>query len=229
MEAISNKKEAIIKFIIVFGVYLCYTQFFSVIFNSFGITGITVNFIADLIFFIGIIYLYKDSLIESLKDFKTKFKFSKILIYVLCGVIGIFLVTILSGMIGELICPGQDITDDNTNAIYGIGDKAYVIFKTAIFASIAEVLVYIKSVKDVVNNSRHNILFIAISALIYGLMNVAYSNLDLVAVAAFISYFLVCVVLAFIYTKTDNIILIMLIKFIYSLIPLTILLTGVGA
>jgi len=87
----------------------------------------------------------------------------------------------------------------------------------------------LQSVKDVVNNSRHNILFIVISALIYGLMNVAYSNLDLVAVAAFISYFLVGCVLAFIYTKTDNIIIIMLIKFIYSLIPLTILLTGVGA
>jgi len=72
MKAISNKKEAIIKFIIVFGVYLCYTQFFLVIFNLFGITGITVNFVADLIFFVGIIYLYKDSLVESLKEFKTK-------------------------------------------------------------------------------------------------------------------------------------------------------------
>lgn len=229
MKAISNKKEAIIKFIIVFGVYLCYTQFFSVIFNSFGITGITVNFVADLIFFVGIIYLYRDSLKESLKDFKEKFKFSKILFYILCGVIGIFLATFLSGIITDIFYPGQDVTDDNTNAIYGIDDKAYIIFKTAIFASIAEVLVYIKSVKDVVNNSRHNILFVVISALIYGLMNIAYANINLITLLAFVNYFLVGCVLAFIYTKTDNIIIIMLIKFIYSLIPLTILLTGVGA
>lgn len=229
MKAISNKKEVIIKFIIVFGVYLCYTQFFSVIFNSIGITGTTVNFVADLTFFAGIIYLYKDSLKESLKDFKERFKFSKVLLIVLCGVIGIFLATFLSGIITDIFYPGQDIKDDNTNAIYGINDKAYIIFKTAIFASIAEVLVYIKSVKDVVNNSRHNILFVVISALIYGLMNIAYANINLITLLAFVNYFLVGVVLAFIYTKTDNIIIIMLIKFIYSLIPLTILLTGVGA
>lgn len=229
MKAISNKKEAIIKFIIVFGVYLCYTQFFSVIFNSFGVTGITVNFVADLIFFVGVIYLYKASLKESLKDFKEKFKFAKVLLILICGIVGIAAVTVLGGIITDLLFPGQDLTDDNTTAIYGIGDKAYLMFKTLLFASIAEVLVYIKSVKDVVNNSRHNILFIVISALIYGLMNIAYAEFNLVTVSALINYFLVGCVLALIYVKTDNIIIIMLIKFVYNLIPLTILLTGLGA
>lgn len=227
MAAIVNKKEQFIKFIIIFLVYLCYTQIFSSIFNLFGVNdSITISFVADLIFFFGIIYVYKDVLKKEFNDFVKKNPFLKQLKIILAGVFGIILINILGGMITDLIFR-EEMIDENTSAIYSLGSIStiYTIFKVTLFSAIAEELVFRKTTRDVISD---NIIFVIVSGLIYGLMNVAYSAFSVVSMVDLIQCFLLGVFIAFYYIKTNNIVAVMIMKFVYTLIPLTIMFMAIG-
>jgi membrane protease YdiL (CAAX protease family) len=221
MEILAKKKNAIFTFLLVFIIYLTYTKVFTIIFGN----SITISLIGDISFLFGIMILYQDILINDLKKFFKSFDLKKKLKIILGGCAVIIFINILGGFITEVLFPNQVEIDENTNALYNL-EMAYTVFKTAIFAVIAEELVFRKSVRDVIDN---NIVFILISSLLYALMNIAYVNFNLISIVDLVQCFLFGVVLSYIYVKTDNVIAIMLVKFAYTLIPLTIMFLGIGA
>src|SRR5574344_1225786 len=101
----------------------------------------------------------------------------------------------------------------------------YTLFKTVIFSSIAEELVVKQSIRYVIDN---NLLFIVISTLIYSAMNVAYTDLSGTAlIANTIPYALFAIATGILYIKNkDNIYMVMVVKLLYTLIPLTVMLVG---
>jgi len=220
MEAISQKKESILKFVIIFGIYLVYTKLFALLMGDSLIT----SFVGDITFLFGIVILYQTVLIKDFKSF-LKYNIGKKIGIVFGGALAIFALNIVGGMITELLFPNQFEIDENTDALYQL-EMAHAVFKTIIFAVIAEELVFRKAVRDVVEN---NFLFVIVSSLLYALMNIAYaSSLDLNASVDLIQCFLFGVLLSSIYVKTDNVVVIMLIKFVYNLVPLTIMILGLG-
>ena len=188
-------------------------------------------FIADLLFLIGIVLVYKDSIKQGFLDFKNNYKTSKKITVVLKWTVIIFVVNMLMGMLTELFFPNAVAGgDDNANAIYSLFDisSIYTIFKTMIFAVIAEELVFKKTIRDVFKN---NILFVIISGLIYVMMNFAYTDLTQSYIwMDMLGYFMFAVITSIAYIKNnDNIFIVMMIKFLYNLLPLTIMILGIGA
>lgn len=232
MSLSKNNINVLLKTIIVFIVYLFYTKFISAFFNMIGLTdSIMQMFIADLLFLIGIILVYKDSIKQGFLDFKNNYKTSKKITVVLKWTVIIFVVNMLMGMLTELFFPNAVAGgDDNANAIYSLFDisSIYTIFKTMIFAVIAEELVFKKTIRDVFKN---NILFVIISGLIYVMMNFAYTDLTQSYIwMDMLGYFMFAVITSIAYIKNnDNIFIVMMIKFLYNLLPLTIMILGIGA
>ena len=156
----------------------------------------------------------------------TAYKISNIIKTVIIWVVIIFVSTILMGAITEMIYPNM-AADDNTNAITSLLDAStfYTIFKTMIFAVVAEELLYRESISDVVKNKY---LFVVISSIIYTIMNFIFVGFESNIIAMYVLiYFLPALLCSTAYVKNNNnIIILMLIKFFYNLIPLIILLSG---
>ena len=130
------------------------------------------------------------------------------------------------GKIIDLLFKGVSVTDAKTDSLYTLSNSSllYAMFKTLIFAVIAEELLFKKSIRDLITN---NILFIMISSSIYAFMNIAYTELSFISFITFIRCFIFSGILSYIYIKNDdNIFIVMLVKFFYNLIPLLLLLFG---
>lgn len=228
MAVIAKNKEAFLKFFLIFVAYLCYTHVVSAIFSLCGVyDSIIASFTGDLIFFIAIIYIYKDTLSKDLKSFLHDFKAKRKLKIIFGGFLGIVLINFVGGMITEVIFPGQDMTDENTDALYTLGSIStiYTVFKVALFSIIAEELVFRKTTRDVMDDK---LIYVITSSLIYALMNIAYADFNIISVVDLIQCFIIGAFVATIYVKTDNIVAVMLMKFVYTLVPLTIMLSGLG-
>lgn len=228
-DSASNTFESmkLIKTLLVFISYLLYSNVISVVFSTFKITNTTMlSFLADLIFLICIIFVYKDNLKNDFENLKKDYKISKIIKTVIIWVVIIFIFNILMGAITEVIYPNA-AADDNTNAIISLLNTAtfYSIFKTMIFAVVAEELLYRESISDVVKNKY---LFVVISSIVYTLLNFIFVGFESkIIVMDMLSYLVPAIILSFAYVKNNNnIIILMLIKFFYNLIPLIILLSG---
>lgn len=210
----------LIKTLLVFISYLLYSNVISVVFSTFKITNTTmISFFADLTFLICIVFVYKDNLKDDFKNLKNDYKISKIVKTVIMWVVIIFVSTILMGAITEMIDPNM-ATDDNTNAMSTLfkTSMSYSLFKTMIFAVVAEELLYRESISDVVKNKY---IFIVISSIIYTIMNFIFVGFESdIIVMDMLSYFLPALLLSTAYVKNNNnIIILMLIKFTYNLIP----------
>lgn len=221
-----QNNKSLLKLIIIYLIYFSYTTVVSYSLKVFGISNeVVLIFISDLLFLIGISYLYKDNLKECFYRF-TKNN-SKKGLFILKWVAILFGINMLGGIITELLVPNL-LEDGNTSVIYSIADNStlYIVFKTLIFAPIAESLVYQKSIREVINN---NTLFIIISSLVYALINIMYTDITMLTTIDMISYFIFSSVLSYIYIKNDeNIIYPMIIKFFYNLIPLILMIMSIG-
>ena len=217
-----DKTVALLKTVSMFLLYFIYTYFAGMIMNNIGIKDTTIGmFIADAIFLVIIVWVYAKNIKDDFKKLK-KDKPSKIVKTVLLWVVVMFLVNILMGAITDVIAPNL-ATDENTSAISNLATISvlYTIFKTMIFTSIAEELLFRESLSEVIDN---NTMFIIISALIYTIMNFIFTDTTSGNIIIYILMYLVPG-LIFSYTKHDrNILLIMLIKFCYNIIPLLLLL-----
>ena len=101
-----EKWKDLIQVIIIFIVYLFYTTIFDQLFKLCGIeTGIATMFIADLTFFIGIILVYKKNLEKKYHIFSKEYSWKKKIGIIAIGVLILFLVNILMGMITEIFLP----------------------------------------------------------------------------------------------------------------------------
>lgn len=221
-----NKKiksqDRILRTVLFFMLYFIYSQVFTSLFGS----SILVNFIADLVFLVSIVFAYRDNLKEDAKDLKKKYTVGKIIKTILCWVAIIFVFNIAMGMLTDLISPNAAL-DDNTEAIDNLFKMSsiYTIFKTMIFAVVAEELLYREAVHDVIKNKW---LFILASSVIYTLLNFAWTGFSSNTILNdMLSYFVPALVLSYAYYRNDsNILVLMLIKFTYQLIPLTLMFLG---
>lgn len=223
-----NKK--LIKTIIIFILYLFYTQMVSTILNVFKFNNeIGTMLIADLLFLVGIIFVYKDNIKKDFTKFNKENKPTKIIKKVLFWVAILFVINIVGGIITEFIAPSL-LVDDNTETLDTLFNMSfiYTIFKTLIFASIAEELVFKESIRDIITN---DVLFVIVSTFMYVVMNLAYADLTFKYILTdTIKYALFSLVTSIMYIKNkSNIYLVMLVKFCYNLIPFTIMILGLGA
>lgn len=218
----SNTFESVklIKTLLVFISYLLYSNVISVVLSTFKITNATMlSFLADLIFLICIVFAYRDNLKKDFENLKKDYKISSIIKTIIIWVVIIFVFNILMGAITEMIYPNM-ATDDNTNAMSTLfkTSMSYSLFKTMIFAVVAEELLYRESISDVVKNKY---IFIVISSIVYTIMNFIFVGFesDIIVMDIF-SYFLPALLFSTAYVKNNNnIIILMLIKFTYNLIP----------
>ena len=134
---------------------------------------------------------------------------------------------IIYGKIVDILFKTGNVSEANTNSLRVIAKASplYAFFKSLIFATIAEELLFKKSIRDLINN---NILFLMISSSIYAFMNIAYTELSYISLITFIRCFIFSGTLCYIYIKNDdNIFMAMLVKFFYNTIPLLLLLLDV--
>ena len=218
----SNTFESVklIKTLLVFISYLLYSNVISVVLSTFKITNATMlSFLADLIFLICIVFAYRDNLKKDFENLKKDYKISSIIKIIIIWVVIIFVFNILMGAITEMIYPNM-ATDDNTNAMSTLfkTSMSYSLFKTMIFAVVAEELLYRESISDVVKNKY---IFIVISSIVYTIMNFIFVGFESdIIVMDILSYFLPALLFSTAYVKNNNnIIILMLIKFTYNLIP----------
>lgn len=216
-----NKKvkteERLIKTILTFVCYFFYSQAFTSLFGS----SITVSFLADIIFLVVIVLAYKDNLKADYKDLKKNYKPKDIIKVVLGWVLIIFIFNIIMGALTDLLVSSSKSTlDGNTSAMDTVfkASPFYGIFKTMIFAVIAEELLFRESVHDVIKNKW---LFLIGSSMIYTLVNFVYTGFDdKFIVLSLLTYFLPALLFSYSYYKNNsNIIILMLIKFTYNIIP----------
>lgn len=215
-----NINEKLIKTLIVFICYFLYSNVISVILTTLKITNTTiVSFIANFLFLIGIVLAYKDNLKEDFENLKKNYKPSKIIKTVIIWVIIILALNILMGALTELLFPNMAV-DDNTDAMSTMFKTSvlYSLFKTMVFAVIAEELLFRESISDVIKDKY---LFIIISSIVYTILNFIFVGFDSTTIIMdMISYFVPALILSTAYVKNDNnIIILMLIKFVYNLIP----------
>ncbi len=223
----SKKTEfkKLIKTITVFLIYFGYSYVFSNILINLGLDTILSAFIGDFIFMIFIIFMYWKDIKEDFSNLSKKCnnKIGKLIKLVLMWFIILFISKILVALILETFIPNLSI-DENTSKIYKIADLSfvYIAFKTMIFAVIAEELLFRESIRKII---KSDILFILISSLLYTLMNFLYADLNIMYIGIYLLlYFIPALIMSFAYIRNnDNILLIMLIKFFFNLVPFIIL------
>lgn len=222
------KEKNIINFlktILVFLVYFIYVNCFTSLLGN----NVSTIFVADLLFLVMMVILHKDSIIKSFDTLKKK-KIGKEIGISIGYAFGLLICYMVVGMILMEIFPEMESFDGNTTAIYSIYslDTIYTIFKTLIFAAVAEELLFKESIRSII---KPNVLYVLISSVIYAFVNIMYNDLSLtITWLNMIPYLVFAILLNIIYVKNDNnICLVMMVKFFYNLIPLAVLLSGLGA
>lgn len=218
-----KKSEALLKTVIVYLIYFMYTYFVSYIIQLFGVDiQQWIRMGTDIIFLIFIVALYYKNLDEDKEIIKREYNFKKIIKWILIGIVASNVLNILlSGMV-MLFFPNSTV-DQNTLAIQDMATISviYTIFKTMIFGGIAEELLFRESLSTCIEKDW---LLVIMSAVIYTAMNFIFTSSD-ISLVQILAYFLPAVLFSCIYVKNKrNILLVILIKFVYNLIPLTILL-----
>ena len=208
-----NKNNALIKMLGAFFVYFLYSMYSLTLGKALGVNNeLAIMFVSDIIFLVLIVIVYKDNLKKDAEMVKKDYKISKIIKTVILNIV--------MGAITDVIAPGLAI-DNNTEALWGMS-KIYTVFKTLIFGVVAEEILFRESLRDVISN---NIIFIIVSAIIYTAMHFIFSGLPESNTIIYMAiYFIPAIVSSLAYIKNkSNILILMLIKLVYNLIPLTIL------
>ncbi len=217
------KTEILLKTAAVYLFYFLYTYLGGYITGLF--TNIDHNLISmglDIIFLIFIVGMYFQKIKADLKKIKQEIKISHIIKTVLIGIAAYIGITIVLMLISSIFHLNRAV-DQNTGAIHSL-PLYYAIFKTMIFGSIAEELLFRESLNECIKDNK---LFILISAIIYTAILCVFQGSG-IAILQMIQYFLSAVILSSIYIKNKrNILIAALAKFTYNLIPLTILLLGI--
>lgn len=219
------KSELLLKTVCLYLVYFLYTYYQGNICSWFPmIDGQVIKMILDIIFLLFMVFIYRSVLKEKYQDIKKNYSVSKLIMTVVFGFLGIIVANVFSSFLINILFPNSTI-DQNTMAIQNMANInfVYTAFKTMCFSIVAEELLFRESLSKCVDN---NILFVLISAIVYTAMNFVFTteSIDFIQLLA---YFLPALVFSTIYIKTErNIIIVMLVKFVYNLIPFTILLLG---
>ncbi len=215
------KSETLLKTVSVYLVYFLYSYLLS----AFGLGGNTwVCLGADILFLLFIVGVYYKGLKKDVEEIKKEYSVKKMIKAILLVVLGSMAINVLLSLIAMLFFP-TSTADQNTLSIQSMATVSivYTIFKTMIFGGIAEEILFRESLSDCIPN---NILFILISSVIYTAMNFVFTNTGF-SIDQLLAYFLPALFFSYVYIKNNrNIFVIIISKFVYNLIPLTILLVG---
>lgn len=180
--------------------------------NNSNLLSVLVSFIIDVGVIALFIYLFKD-------DFK---EYNKGLVKNPKKVIGVGLLFALFAFIAMPICniilhvlnvSASDTNNDTINTLYGV-IPLYMMFQTLIYSPIVEGITFRKVFKDAINNKW---LFIIISGFVFGLYHIIYNMTSLSQILLMLPYFVVGMLYAGAYSKTDNIYSAFIATFVYNL------------
>ncbi len=229
MEKGSFKLNNITKTLAVFLLYFTYTNITMYICNTFGIKyDLSIALYVDCVFMFILVYIYQNNIKADIKNLKENYSLKKILKTIIFTVLIIFFAYLLFTLIVTVFFPNvQTSSDDNTEKIRDLYNISvfYTIFKTLIFGVVAEELLFREAVRDII---KRKWLFIIISVLIYTTINFIYTDFTTKTLLFDIIFKLYWgFMFSITYIKNNsNIVILILIKFVYNLIPLTILLLG---
>jgi len=216
--------QKLLKCVSMYLFYFLYTYFASFLLDQFTeVNRTTMMLILDFFFLIVIAFVYAKNIKEDFQKMKKDYTFLKVLKVIITGIISIIVLNIVISLVMSLFFEETSI-EGNTQAIYDLASLSaiYAIFKTMIFGTIAEELLFRESLSECITNDK---LFILISAVIYVSMNFIFTNLSGPnLIAQIITYFGWSLIFSGIYVKNNrNIILVMITKFVYNLIPLMLM------
>lgn len=200
------KIKEIIKFILIFLLYLLYSDIIIIILTKLGVNikvlpnnlKIAIMFLINLSLMIMLFIFYSKSIKENLKDLKLNFK-SYIKNNFKYYVIGL-LIMIISNIIISFFVEGNSTNETLIREYINIM-PIYMIFSSCIYAPFTEEMVFRKSLRNCFNN---NVLYILLSGLIFGSMHLLSAS-NLVELVFLIPYSSLGCVFAYMYYKTNNI------------------------
>lgn len=200
------KIKEIIKFILIFLLYLLYSDIIIIILTKLGVNikvlpnnlKIAIMFLINLSLMIMLFIFYSKSIKENLKDLKFNFK-SYIKDNFKYYVIGL-LIMIISNIIISFFIEGNSTNETLIREYINIM-PIYMIFSSCIYAPFTEEMVFRKSLRNCFNNK---VLYILLSGLIFGSMHLLSAS-NLVELVFLIPYSSLGCVFAYMYYKTNNI------------------------
>lgn len=200
------KIKEIIKFILIFLLYLLYSDIIIIILTKLGVNikalpnnlKIAIMFLINLSLMIMLFIFYSKSIKENLKDLKLNFK-SYIKDNFKYYVIGL-LIMIISNIIISFFVEGNSTNETLIREYINIM-PIYMIFSSCIYAPFTEEMVFRKSLRNCFNNK---VLYILLSGLIFGSMHLLSAS-NLVELVFLIPYSSLGCVFAYMYYKTNNI------------------------
>lgn len=217
-----EKIEILLKSLAVILSYFVYTKvvtsILNLVFNGHFTDNYVYSFLADFIYLVIILAIYRKDLWNNIKDLKTN-TWRKLFQGIIWMVIAVVLQTVMIAVLDSVLSIG---IASNDSSIMNL-PTYYLIFKTMFFSILVEEIIFRKSIRDVLDNK---LLFIIVSSLFYGLMNIVYSDLSGLNFLNILPYFASSLALSYLYVKYDNIVLVMVVKFLYNLIPLVVTLLG---
>lgn len=220
-----NKKSQVIS-ISLLCLFLIYPILFNSFFNLMGISNKqTLLFISDILFSLLIIYIYRKKLKLDLKSIKKMS--SKAIGKILYSIIILLGILFIIALFTYFVFPNYEWNTNNT-AIYNLYKEnyPYFLFKIFLFSSITEELLFKENMSKLLPG---NIAFIFISSLVYVLFNFIFSiSENQYAMFNIIIMYIQAMSFSYIYIKNDrNIVISMIIKFLYNLLPFISLSAGV--
>lgn len=200
------KIKEIIKFILIFLLYLLYSDIIIIILTKLGVNikvlpnnlKIAIMFLINLSLMIMLFIFYSKSIKENLKDLKLNFK-SYIKDNFKYYVIGL-LIMIISNIIISFFIEGNSTNETLIREYINIM-PIYMIFSSCIYAPFTEEMVFRKSLRNCFNNK---VLYILLSGLIFGSMHLLSAS-NLVELVFLVPYSSLGCVFAYMYYKTNNI------------------------
>lgn len=200
------KIKEIIKFILIFLLYLLYSDIIIIILTKLGVNikvlpnnlKIAIMFLINLSLMIMLFIFYSKSIKENLKDLKLNFK-SYIKDNFKYYVIGL-LIMIISNIIISFFIEGNSTNETLIREYINIM-PIYMIFSSCIYAPFTEEMVFRKSLRNCFNNK---VLYILLSGLIFGSMHLLSAS-SIVELVFLVPYSALGCAFAYMYSKTDNI------------------------
>lgn len=199
MEKNKTRNKKIISSVIIWILYIVWLLKIS------SLTVSITNFIVHLLFLGIIVFIFKDELLENLKEFKTntETKITKILLYFLVF-IGIMLISnVILSLVGvdtSQTSSSKMISNVFNNVPFG---TLFSCFLTIIFYPIVEELMFRKSLRTAIENK---ILFVIITSLLSWYFQVTLLNPSINEFILAIQTLLNGIFAGIVYVKTNNVI-----------------------
>ncbi len=167
-----------------------------------------------LIFSFIIIYLYRNTFIDDLKDICENKK--KYIISILKNVILLFIIMIVTNALIGIIFNIKE-TSENDYSLLNMFKKTPVVLVllTGLYYPVIEGVIFRKTIRDIIDKKW---LFIMFSSLFYFFFNIVYTSMSLTSILTSLCYLFSMMLLSNYYFKTDNFTASIVVMIIYNLI-----------